>query len=266
MKTTFPISHFPLPIGTAQPPANPEAPSIGNRQSTIGNPAFTLIELLVVISVILALAALTFPAVRAVKLNMIRARAKSELVGLQTAIENYKDKLGYYPPDNRINAKADPYALNQLYYELLGTTNYGGFFHTLDNSAQISADPNVLIGIFGANAPGVPNVSGFMNCAQPRSGDEIPSGVAFIKGLKSSQWLTTTYTTPACTVIGANLDGPLTFPGPNGTKINPWRYNSSSPHNNTKTFDLWIDVAVADKTNRICNWSDKYTIVSVPYQ
>ena len=222
--------------------------------------AFTLVELLVVMSVIAVLAALTFPAVNAAKISMLRARAKSELMQMETAIERYKDKLGYYPPDNRIAANPDHYALNQLYYELLGVTNVsiGGApgYQTLDGSAQIRvADvPNV----FG------PTVTGFMNCARGGSGDEAPTGAAFLRGLKPSQFLA--LTTPSCTVLGSALEGPLTYPGAQGAKINPWRYKSSSPRYNPKTFDLWIDVLARGKTNRICNWSDKPIIVSAPYQ
>ena len=170
--------------------------------------AFTLIELLVVISVLAILAALTFPAIQGAKLSMLRARAKAEMLAVQTVIENYKDKLGYYPPDNRIATNVlnpEAYALNQLYYELLGTTNASGTFHTLDDSAQINAAD--LPVAFGAN------VTGFMNCAHPRSGDELPSGVPFLKGLKPSQY--TTLTNPGNSaivyVLGAGLEGPAVF-------------------------------------------------------
>jgi len=40
------------------------------------------------------------------------------------------------------------------------------------------------------------------------------------------------------------------------TRSNPWRYNSSNPRYNPKSYDLWIDVTVGGKTNRVCNWSD----------
>jgi prepilin-type N-terminal cleavage/methylation domain-containing protein len=219
---------------------------------------FTLIELLVVISVISVLAALSFPALRGVKISMLRARAKSELIALQTVIENYKDKLGYYPPDNKVVGNADPYAFNQLYFELLGTTNAGGVYHTLDDSAQISADPTVLAAAFAGP------VTGFMNCARPRSGDELPTGVAFIKGLRPTQYLgiTNAGSSTVVAVLGAGLEGPLPF----AVKFSPWRYNSSNPRYNTKSFDLWIDVLAGGKTNRICNWSDKPIVVSTPYQ
>jgi len=218
--------------------------------------AFTLVELLVVIAVIAALAALTFPAVRAAKISALRARAKSEMVQIETAIERYKDKLGYYPPDNRIASNPDPYALNQLYYELLGTTNANGVFRTLDGSAQINAP--ALPTVFG------PNVTGFMNCVRGGGGDDVPSGAAFLSGLKPSQFLA--LTTPDCTVLGSKLEGPLEYQNAQGVKVNPWRYNSSSPRHNPQSYDLWIDVTVGEKTNRICNWSDKPQVVSAPYQ
>jgi len=221
--------------------------------------AFTLIELLVVLAVIGLLAALTFPALRAAKLSMLRARAKSEMTQIETAIERYKDRFGHYPPDNRISANPDPYALNQLYYELLGTTNSSGVFQTLDGSAQI-ADGS-LPAVFG------PNVTGFLNCART-GGDEAVNAVSFLKGLKPGQFLAITNGTspdPVCTVLGANLDGPLVYQNKILAKLNPWRYNSSSPTNNPNSFDLWIDVDAGGKTNRICNWSDRPLVVSTPY-
>jgi len=221
--------------------------------------AFTLIELLVVLAVIGLLAALTFPALRAAKLSMLRARAKSEMTQIETAIERYKDRFGHYPPDNRISANPDPYALNQRYYELLGTTNSSGVFQTLDGSAQI-ADGS-LPAVFG------PNVTGFLNCART-GGDEAVNAVSFLKGLKPGQFLAITNGTsavPVCNLLGANLDGPLIYKNAVGAKLNPWRYNSSSPTNNPNSFDLWIDVDAGGKTNRICNWSDRPLVVSTPY-
>jgi hypothetical protein len=50
--------------------------------------------------------------------------------------------------------------------------------------------------------------------------------------------------------------------GPNdmtiaGTAINFINYVSSNPKHNTHTYDLWIDVVVGGKTNRISNWSNE---------
>jgi prepilin-type N-terminal cleavage/methylation domain-containing protein len=230
------------------------------------SPAFTLIELLAVIAVIALLAALTFPAVRAAKISVMRSRAKAELMQLESAIERFNQKLGYYPPDNPGPAASNPnhWALPPLYYELLGTTNSSGVFHTLDDSAQTISAASLAPG----PGPFGPNVTGFVNCTRPgRSGDES-SATAFVNNLKPSQFLAITNggsATPICSVLGTTLDGPLLYQNGNGIKLNPWRYNSSDPHYNPKTFDLWIDVMAGDKTNRICNWSDKPLVVYSPY-
>jgi prepilin-type N-terminal cleavage/methylation domain-containing protein len=234
-----------------------------NTQHAIRNtpPAFTLVELLVVIAMIAVLAALTFPAVSAAKISIMRSRARAELTNLETAIERYHDKLGYYPPDNPPIPPFQPadWAVNQLYYELLGTTNSSGVFHTLDDSDQIAA--SLLPGAFGAGS----TVTGFMNCS--RGGEDgLAGGVPFVKGLKATQFqrITNQPSSTLVSVLGTSLDGPLMFQSTLGAKLNPWRYNSSSPQHNPKTYDLWIDVMAGSKTNRICNWSDKYIIIGNP--
>jgi prepilin-type N-terminal cleavage/methylation domain-containing protein len=222
--------------------------------------AFTLIELLVVIAVIALLAALTFPAVQGVKTSAIRTRAKGELTQMESAIERFYQKLGYYPPDNPAN-----WALNQLYYELLGTTNVGTVaapvYVTLDGSARITAAG--LSSVFG------PNVTGFVNCSRPGRSDDVPGATAFLNNLKPSQFMVITNdpSSTSCSVLGSGIDGwpTMVYINSLGAKLNPWRYNSSNPHYNPKSFDLWIDVAAGSKTNRICNWSDKPLVVGSPY-
>ena len=224
------------------------------------SPAFTLIELLVVIAVIALLAALTFPAVQGVKASAIRTRAKGELTQMETALERFYQKLGYYPPDNPPN-----WARNQLYYELLGTTNVGTLaapvYATLDGSARITAADLTLA--FG------PNVTGFVNCSRPGRSDDAPGATAFVNNLKPSQFMVITNGDPptSCSVLGSGIDGwpTMVYTDSRGAKLNPWRYNSSNPQHNPKSFDLWIDVAVGSKTNRICNWSDKPLVVATPY-
>ena len=102
-----------------------------NGQLTTAH-AFTLIELLVVISIIAILASLIFPVTAAVNAAKIKSRTKAELAQIETAIQRYQTKLGHYPPDNPVNP-----ALNQLFYELMGTTNDTRAYTTLDGSSTI---------------------------------------------------------------------------------------------------------------------------------
>src|SRR5262245_41258242 len=82
--------------------------------------AFTLIEMLVVISIIGILAALIVPAARLASERKTLATVEAELHQLEVPIEAYKDKLGYFPPDNTNNPAQPP-----LYYELGGTVAEG---------------------------------------------------------------------------------------------------------------------------------------------
>jgi prepilin-type N-terminal cleavage/methylation domain-containing protein len=208
--------------------------------------AFTLIELLVVIAVISLLAAMIFPITKAVNRNKIRTRAKGELIRLETVIEAYKSKLGVYPPSGTNNP-----AINPLYYELVGTTLSGANYSTLDGSAQITAV--TVPTVFG------PAVGGFVNSSRGGGGDEGPGAVRFLKELRTGQFLATV--NPNFSALGTGLDGPLMLTNAAGSKLNPWRYNSANPTNNPNSFDLWIDVLVDGKTNRICNWSKEPLIV-----
>ena len=70
-------------------------------RSTRAPAAFTLIELLVVIGVIVLLAALDLSRhARPSRPPRPGTRARAELTQIETAIETYKTKLGFYPPDN----------------------------------------------------------------------------------------------------------------------------------------------------------------------
>ena len=223
---------------------------------------FTLIELLIVVAIMATLAAMTFPVMSAVKRQMIRTRARGGLTQIETAIEAYNSKFGQYPPDTTWPTPVPPdaWATNQLYYELLGTTNILNptRYQTLDGSATMLA-ANVSI-VFH-------NVSGFMNCSLPSNGDDAGTGMNFLKGgLKANQFapVTINNVSNVC-VLGAALEGPVYLDTADNKKINPWRYNSSNPVHNPKTFDLWMDVLVGGKTNRISNWSDQAILVSTPY-
>ncbi len=212
-----------------------------NNGRANGRSGFTLIELLVVISIIAVIAAMIFPITGAVKRAQTQARAKLELAEVGTAIELYKAKLGHYPPDARQDANSP------LYFELLGTTNTGAVYITLDGSAQIPvAGPNGISTIF-------PPLTGFINCTQPGGGDETRRAVPFLRNLRQGRYA---QVGDQARVLTCSIPFDPAVPGPN-----PIHYNSSNPTNNPNSFDLWVDIIISHKTNRVSNWSAKPIIL-----
>jgi len=218
--------------------------------------AFTLIELLVVIAIIVVIAALLIPAANSMVKKSIVQRAVSERDQLETAIDAYKAKYGFYPPSN---ATGNP-LINQLYYELLGTTNTGSAFVTLDGGSQMSSI--VLPTIYG--------VSAFMNASKPGGGEDSVPATTFLSGLKAGEIGTYNITNGTGTntfiVTAANSD--LSYkPMPGiyslaGRPANPWRYVCPGT-NNPNSYDLWVQVFLGNKTYLICNWS-KNPQINVP--
>jgi len=216
--------------------------------------AFTLMELLIVIAIIGILAALILPISGAVKKKQMLSRAQAELNQVQTAIEAYKAKLGFYPPDNPDNP-----VTNQLYFELEGTvqTPDGARYTTTDGSSQVLTN-NVRL-LFG------PKVNGFMNSSKNlRSSDDAAAAVNFLKaGLRPNQIgrLNNNFAILVCSVPWMSPDtSPLIskdIAPQQPPCLNPWQYISSNPTNNPTTYDLWVDIVIGVQTNRISNWSKR---------
>jgi len=224
--------------------------------------AFTLIELLTVISIIAVLAAFTVPVLKGIKRQQYLRSAQAEMEQIETAIERYKAVYGFYPPDNPCNPR-----VNQLYFELLGTTVITNgtllTYQSLDDpTILITQDASVFGTVFLLNASQNNCVNGFMNCTKPGAGEETRPAQNFLPGLKPDQVTVFTNNFPGnqlpIKLLVVSVGGPDFAYSPLGTGaqgINPWRYNSSNPTNNPGSYDLWVQLAISGKTNLICNWS-----------
>ncbi len=218
--------------------------------------AFTLIELLVVISIMGVLAALTIPVLGKIKEGNYKKVARAELGQIEMALENYKAKYGTYPPCNQNPASAnyEPAIMNQLYYELSGTTNNGSAFVTLDGRSQLDITPaNEVKTAYG--------VEGFVNCAKG-VGDEVLRAHNFLPSLKESQYNTyvsnnLVRTTELVTSVGGPDQQYQPLKAPN---LNPFRYLYPGT-NNPNSYDLWVDICIKGRTNRISNWSRQVQIL-----
>jgi len=210
---------------------------------------------LVVIAVISLLAAMIFPITGAVTRNRIRSRTRTELEQIATYIEQYKSKLGHYPPDNPGNPRT-----NQLYFELAGTTNNGTTYITIDGSYRIDV----------VNVPAVfgPSVTGFVNSNKGGAGDETRVASQFLKSVKPGQIAEHDTGGKRARILTSSVSRPSSQinPIPSGIpgEANPICYNSSNPTNNPNSYDLWVDVVISGKTNRICNWSRDPITVGTP--
>jgi prepilin-type N-terminal cleavage/methylation domain-containing protein len=211
--------------------------------------AFTLVELLVVISIIALLAAFTIPVLSSVKKAQYRKTAQAELNLIATAIERYHSTYNAYPPCNTNN-----FAINPLYYELVGVTTNGSSpiaFYPLDGATSIALSDYV-------NAF---NVGGVLNATRG-SGEDASSAQTFLPGLKANLIANYPTNTAVARLLVTSVHGPDQNYLPVGIQdVNPFRYNSANPTNNPNSYDLWIDLVISGKTNRISNWSSQAQIL-----
>jgi prepilin-type N-terminal cleavage/methylation domain-containing protein len=210
---------------------------------------FTLIELLLVISIIGVLTALVISAATSANPGPKLAVARAELGQVESAIQEYKDRLGLYPPDNPAHPEMNP-----LWFELAGTTNNGIDYVTLDTSGRISVtDINARFGR-----------QGFANTAvRARATDEAGAPIPFLTQLRSRQTGEPIAGNPQIKILVCTVQWPEGSSAAPilGTTLNPWRYVSSHPTNNTGSYDLWVDLVFSGKKYRVSNWSKKPEII-----
>ena len=217
--------------------------------------AFTLTELLVTISIMAILAGFMVPGLKAIARQRNIHAVRAEMEYLQTALENYKVKFGAYPPGNTANpiGNATNVLLNQLYYELSGTTN-------INNTTYVTQDQSASIPV--ASVSQAFGVHGFVNCTQPGGIDDGINAKNFLKSLSSKQIFSfVTNNTIPTTIIGTSVGGPddAYLPVPYYPGVNPFRYLYPGT-NNPGGYDLWIQLVISGKTNLISNWSRQVQI------
>ena len=217
---------------------------MSNRKPFSG---FTLVELLAVIAIIGVLTAFTIPILRGIARTKYLNTAKAEMGQLETAIDSYHSVYGFYPPDNGNNV-----LINQLYYELEGTTNDGTYYTTLDGATQIKVTD---VSTAFQNPGG--KVEGFLNCSKAGSGPDTVAGRNFIHELVPRQTGAITSGTVNVTLLTGSIGGPDTTYQPLGVPgLNPWRYKSSGIlTNNPGSYELWIQLVIDGKTHLVCNWN-----------
>lgn len=219
--------------------------------------AFTLIEMLVVIGIIGLLAAMIIPLSGVVARKRIISRTQADISNLELAINAYKAKKGVYPPDNP-SQPAGAYT-NQLFYELWGMVvqsplNPNDPLYTNTFNAKETIDANLLTKFFGSGASlvGIVNSSADTNEIYNLIPRLSASAIQNINTSANPVWVF------VCASPGPTNGLPISVS--TGQPANVFRYVSSNPTNNT-TYDLWVDVLIGGKTNRICNWSTEPIIV-----
>lgn len=204
---------------------------------------FTLIELLVVIAIIGVLVALVGSSIEAAGAKAKIETARAELGQIESAINDYRTDLGFFPPDNPNGP-----LINPLYFELLGTTNDGTTYVTLDGSGQISDANGAMTSTFGRQ--------GFANSGrQAHSSDEHGAPTSFLSHLRRNQIGEAATINPGIKILACSVEWsgrPALIPG---TTLNPWRYISSHPTNNPSSYDLWVDLVLGNKTYQVNNWN-----------
>jgi prepilin-type N-terminal cleavage/methylation domain-containing protein len=199
--------------------------------------AFTLIELLVVISIIGILSAFVISGISQMSPKKAISTTRAKRAQVVTMIESYRNDRGSYPPDNPNNP-----GTNTLFYELTGVV----FTNNLVTPANatftsplvpsVNLNSNDLWTVFGT--------FGIVNSALP--GARLKS---YFAEIKSDDYR-------SVNIAGRDVS---LLTAPKQAQIDPailitWKYDASSNNRrNPATYDLWADIIIKGKQQRIDN-------------
>jgi hypothetical protein len=187
------------------------------------------------------IAAMIFPVAGTVKRQQYLKAAGGEIDQIKSALEDYKAKYGVYPPGTVNGAE------NVLYYELSGVTHNTGAatYTTLDGACTISE----------GNYSTAFGVGGIVNCTKGGAEDGTVAK-NYLPSLKQNRIGTSLFNSVQVTNLISSVRGldpaykPLGAPD-----AYPFCYAYPGT-NNPSSYDLWIDLKISGKTNRISNWKN----------
>lgn len=183
--------------------------SIFNIQSKAG---FTLIELLVVIVIIMFLAGITIPTVSSIQTNAKKGVASAQISQLELALKQFESDFGFFPPES--------YTASDTIVSVGGVD--------IPRDDDLNTDSKCLIFFLGSK----------FTFSSPSFNDIYGPYIEFKR-------------TQLDEVTGVNFTGTgtnITIEGINGlTKVYEYKdpfgsyysYDSSSPANNTASFDIY---------------------------
>ena len=201
---------------------------LANRLSRRG---FTLIEMLVVIAVIAILAGIIIGVLPGIRSKAIRSTVNADMRAIELAINSYKQKHNFLPPDNPKDHARPP-----LYYELTGTTNDTAKWWSKAAPGEPPFDRNEINSIFG--------IDGFSNTSQANDEMDAPS---FYKNLLPRQVRVMTDKARPYNLLVAPRFGPDKEPA-------IWHYMKTNPTNNVGEYDLWAEIDIGGNKVVIGNW------------
>jgi prepilin-type N-terminal cleavage/methylation domain-containing protein len=198
-------------------------------------PGFTLVEMLTVITIMSIIAAMvvTMGQNASQKKKIVAVNGGKEKI--ITMIENYHNKLNFYPPDNAalINYTNNPIlydsyaATNPLMYELTGATNFDG---------------GTKLAVFNTNNLSATAYNNVFNRAGVANGDALEPHNFFQPGPTPKEFgvlATNQGTRFYGLIVPADL-----VPG---NTNNFWHYDSSSSRrHNMNSYDLWAEFSIAN--------------------